>query len=468
MRACPKPVIAAVEGAAAGGGFSVCLGCDLIVAAEDAKFVMSYAKAGLSPDGGGSDALAHALAPAGRARDPARCRAGHGCAVARARAWSIAWSPQAARVAEAIAWAARLAEGPAGAQARIKQLVYAARGRSPPRAARRRARCVHRKPLQRRMRARHRRVPRKTSRTLRERSPVTDLLQSALDPKSIAIIGASENPNKIGGRPIMYMNRHGYSGKIYPINPNRAEIQGVKAYPSLAALPEVPELAIVIVGGDATVAAVNECADRGVKTAIIIASGFAETGPEGRAVQDEMVRHARAKGMRLVGPNTQDWPTSATARSRASRRSSSRWQPGDGPVAVVSQSGGMAAVTYGLLRGRGIGVRHVHATGNEADVTVAALTWAITHDQDVKLVMLYMENIAQPELLAEAASWRGERDLPIIAVKAGRTEGGQKAASSHTGSLANEDRVVDAFLQPSRHLARARSARHGARRRRCT
>jgi acyl-CoA synthetase (NDP forming) len=276
---------------------------------------------------------------------------------------------------------------------------------------------------------------------------MTDLLQSALNPKSIAIIGASENPNKIGGRPIMYMKRHGYAGKIYPINPNRDEIQGVKGYPSLAALPEVPELAIVIVGGDATVAAVNECADRGVKTAIIIASGFAETGPEGRAVQDEMVRHARSKGMRLVGPNTQGLANFGNGAVACFSTLFVEVEPKDGPVAVVSQSGGMAAVTYGLLRGRGIGVRHVHATGNEADVTVAALTWAITHDKDVKLVLMYMENIAQPELLAEAADLARERDLPIVAVKAGRTEGGQKAASSHTGSLANEDRVVDAFLK---------------------
>ena len=276
---------------------------------------------------------------------------------------------------------------------------------------------------------------------------MNDLLQAALNPKSIAIIGASENPNKIGGRPIMYMKRHGYAGKIYPINPNRDEIQGVKSYASLAALPEVPELAIVIVGGDSTVPTVNECAARGVKTAIIIASGFAETGEKGRAVQDEMVRVARAAGMRLVGPNTQGLANFGNGAVACFSTLFVEVEPKDGPVAVVSQSGGMAAVTYGLLRGRGMGVRHVHATGNEADVTVAGLTWAIAHDPDVKLVLLYLENVADPELLAQAAEYARERDLPIVAVKAGRTESGQKAASSHTGSLANEDRVVDAFLR---------------------
>jgi acetate---CoA ligase (ADP-forming) len=276
---------------------------------------------------------------------------------------------------------------------------------------------------------------------------MSDLLQAALNPKSIAIIGASENPNKIGGRPILYMKRHGYKGAIYPINPNRAEIQGLKGYPSLAALPEVPELAIVIVGGAGTVAAVDECAALGVKAAIIIASGFAETGDEGRAVQDEMVRKARAAGMRLVGPNSQGLANFGNGAVASFSTLFTEVEPKDGPIAVISQSGGMAAVTYGLLRGRGLGVRHVHATGNEADVTVAALAWAIAHDPDMKLLLLYFENIANPGLLAAAAEHARERDLPIVAIKAGRTESGQKAASSHTGSLANEDRVVDSFLR---------------------
>ncbi len=276
---------------------------------------------------------------------------------------------------------------------------------------------------------------------------MTDLLQAALDPKSVAIIGASENPNKIGGRPILYMKRHGYKGAIYPINPNRAEIQGLKGYPSLASLPEVPELAIVIVGGDATVASVEECAKLGVKAAIIIASGFAETGDEGRAVQERMVATARAAGMRLVGPNSQGLANFGNGAIACFSTLFIEVEPRDGPVAVISQSGGMAAVTYGLLRGRGLGVRHVHATGNEADINVAALSWAVAHDPGVKLMLLYYENIANPELMAKAAEYARERDLPIVAVKAGRTESGQKAASSHTGSLANEDRVVDAYLR---------------------
>ncbi len=274
-----------------------------------------------------------------------------------------------------------------------------------------------------------------------------DALKHAFDPASIAIIGASDDPNKIGGRPIHYMRRHGYRGEILPINPKRASIQGLPAYPSFAALPRVPEVAIVAVAGDAAVAAVAECARAGVKVAVVIASGFGEIGPEGRAVQDRMVADARAHGMRIIGPNTQGIANFGTGAIANFSTLFTEIPPQDGPVAIASQSGGMSQVIYGLVRRRGIGVRHVHATGNEADVTVSDIAWEAVHDPDVRLLLVYFESIANPALLARAAAVARERDLPIVALKAGRSASGQRAASSHTGALANEDRVVDAFLR---------------------
>ncbi|WP_219216414.1 acetate--CoA ligase family protein [Variovorax boronicumulans] len=276
---------------------------------------------------------------------------------------------------------------------------------------------------------------------------MSDLLESALNPQSVAVIGASENIHKIGGRPIHYMRKHGFGGRIYPINPAREEVQGLKSYASLAALPEAPDLAMVVVGGEKAVEAVAQCAARGVKSAVVVASGFGETGEAGRAVQRAMVDTARAAGMRLYGPNTQGLANFGTGAIAGFSTMFVEVPPADGPVGIVSQSGGMSAMAYGLLRGRGLGVRHVHATGNEADITVSDLAWAVAHDPDVKLLLLYLENIANPELLARTAAYARERDLPIIAVKAGRSESGQKAASSHTGSLANEDRTVDAFFR---------------------
>ena len=275
----------------------------------------------------------------------------------------------------------------------------------------------------------------------------SDPLRRALDPRSIALIGASENPNKVGGRPLLYLRRWGYRGRLYPINPNRAEVQGVKAYPDLASLPEPPDLAIVMVAGDGAAKAVEECARRGVKLTICMASGFGETGAEGEAAQRAMVATARAHGMRLVGPNSQGLVNFGTGTVASFSTMFLEAPPEDGPVAIVSQSGAMSAVPYGLLRARGIGVRHCHATGNDADVTVAEMARAVIEDDGVKLLLLYLEAIPDAAMLADLAQRAREREVPIVALKTGRTAQGQRAAKSHTGALANEDRTVDAFFR---------------------
>jgi acetate---CoA ligase (ADP-forming) len=273
-------------------------------------------------------------------------------------------------------------------------------------------------------------------------------LKAVLDPKSIAIIGASDNPNKIGGRPLVYLSRFGYRGKVYPINPKRTETLGYKTYPSIKDLPESPEVAIVAVPGDAALAAVDECAEHGVKAVVLMSSGFGESDPvSGKEKERQMVLRARAKGMRVIGPNSQGLANFGTGAILSFSTMYLEAEPADGPVAVLSQSGAMAVVPYGLLRQRGIGVRHSHATGNDCDVTVSELAAVVVEDPEVKLLLLYLESIPDPDHLAEVARIARERDLPVIALKSGRTAAGQAAASSHTGALANEDRVVDAFLE---------------------
>jgi acyl-CoA synthetase (NDP forming) len=272
-------------------------------------------------------------------------------------------------------------------------------------------------------------------------------LDAALNPKSVAVVGASDNPHKVGGRPILFMDRYGYKGKIFPINPARPQVQGHKAYPDLAALPEVPDMAIVALAGDGTVQAVEQCARMGVKVAVVMASGFGETGVEGRRVQDAMLTAARATGMRMVGPNSQglaNFGTGAIANFSTIFHDSPCVP---GPVAVISQSGALSQLIYSLLYQRGIGVRHCHATGNEADITVSELAAHIAGDPEVKLMLLYLETINNPDQLAKAAAIAHARDLPIVALKSGRTERGQRAARAHTGSAEIEDRRVDAFLR---------------------
>jgi acyl-CoA synthetase (NDP forming) len=274
-----------------------------------------------------------------------------------------------------------------------------------------------------------------------------DTLAPALAPASVAIIGASDNPNKVGGRPLLYLSRFGFSGRIYPINPMRDVVQGFRSYADLASLPEPPDLAIIATPGDAVAQAVDDCAERGVKVAIIMSSGYGETAdPQAIAAEKAMVVRARAAGMRLVGPNCQGLANFGTGTIASFSTMFVETEPQDGPVAIISQSGMMSTVPYGLLRARGIGVRHSHATGNESDVSLPELAMAVLRDPEVKLLLLYIESIRNPRMLADAAALARERDVPIVAVKTGRTARGQMAARSHTGALANEDRTVDAFF----------------------
>lgn len=272
-------------------------------------------------------------------------------------------------------------------------------------------------------------------------------LRRALNPRSIAVIGASENPHKIGGRPISYLARHGYQGRIYPINPTRPEVQGMHAFRGLQDLPEVPEVAIVAVPGELAMQAVDECAAAGVSLCIIMSSGFGEVHQEGKRQEQAMRQRASAAGMRLVGPNSQGLANFGCGMVASFSTMFTEVEPADGPIGIISQSGAMAVVPYGLLRQRGLGVRHSHATGNDCDVTVCELATVVAEDPALKLLMLYLEGIPDPWNLAEAARIGRDRGLPIVVLKSGRTAAGQAAAQSHTGALANEDRAVDAFLQ---------------------
>jgi acyl-CoA synthetase (NDP forming) len=273
------------------------------------------------------------------------------------------------------------------------------------------------------------------------------MLRSALSPRSVAVIGASDNPHKVGGRPILYMQRYGFRGAIYPVNPGRATVQGLRAFARLEDLPESPELAIVAVAGDDAVRAVQACAASGVKVAVVMASGFGETGPQGLRLQQTLVETARRAGMRLIGPNCQGLANFATGVVANFSTIFHELEGRDGPVAIVSQSGANSQAIYSLVYAKGLGIRHVHATGNEADVSVADLAGAVVEDPGVRLLLLYMEAIKDPQGLARAAEAARARDVPVVALKAGRTARGQKAASSHTGALASEDRVVDAFFE---------------------
>jgi len=272
-------------------------------------------------------------------------------------------------------------------------------------------------------------------------------LLSLLSPRSVAVLGASDNTVKAGGRPIDYMRRHGFAGAIYPVNPNRATIQGLAAYPSLDALPAAPDLVVISVPGAEVERAIERCLAIGARGAVIYSSGFAELGEAGAAQQRRLVERARAGGLRLFGPNTQGLANFASGAIAHFSTMINEEAGQDGPVAIVSQSGAGSAIVYGGLRRNGIGVRYMVATGNEADVSAAEVVRAVLHDEQVRVVLLYIESLRDPQVLAQAARLAHRRDVPILAVKAGRTRSGQLTASSHTGALAGEDALADAFLR---------------------
>jgi acyl-CoA synthetase (NDP forming) len=272
-------------------------------------------------------------------------------------------------------------------------------------------------------------------------------LRALLAPRSVAVVGASDDPDKIGGRPIDFLKRFGFEGTVYPVNPHRELVQGLASYRDVTSLPAPPDVTLIVVPGDEAVAAVEQSAAVGAGAAVVLASGFAETSAGGRQAQDRMAGVAREAGMRLVGPNCQGVTNFANGAVLSFSTMYLEEPPADGPIAVISQSGSMSQVPYAMLRQRGRGVRYCAATGNEADVSALEMAAAVATDPAVHLVLLYLETVRDAAWLAELGRLSAARHLPVIALKAGSTAAGQTAAVSHTGALANEDRVVDAFLE---------------------
>jgi acyl-CoA synthetase (NDP forming) len=179
-----------------------------------------------------------------------------------------------------------------------------------------------------------------------------------------------------------------------------------------------------------------------------MSSGFTETGrPEGAALQAEMLAHARDAGLRIVGPNSQGLASFHSGAVLGFSTLFTEEPPADGPVAIISQSGALASVPYGILRRRGIGVRYAHGTGNDADVSAAELAAAALEDPELRLLMLYLESVNDPESLVRIGELSRRNDVPVVALVGGRSSSGSRAAASHTGALATERRVLDAFLE---------------------
>lgn len=268
-------------------------------------------------------------------------------------------------------------------------------------------------------------------------------LRVVLAPQSIAVVGASRNPTSVGGALFRNLLRWGFQGTIYPINPTAKSVAGVRAYASVSELPETPELAFVTVPAPAVLDAARQCAATGVRALCVLSAGFAEVDQAGKVAQAELLSICRASGMRLVGPNCLGI-VNASDNVRM-LGTFAPMEPPAGNLAMSSQSGALGLALINQAKQYGLGISSFVSTGNKADVSGNDLLQYWESDDATDVILLYLESFGNPRRFAPIAR-RVARHKPIVAVKAGRTAAGAKAASSHTAALASSDRAADALF----------------------
>lgn len=285
-----------------------------------------------------------------------------------------------------------------------------------------------------------------------------ETLDALVRPRSIAILGASADVDKLNGRIVRYLKDKGYPGALYPVNPNAAEIQGLRCYPSLTAIGQPIDLVVIGVAAALTPHAVREAARSGAKAALVFASGFAELGQNGRALQDELLTAARSAGIRLCGPNSVGI-VNAFDRIVATFSQVGNNPVNPGPFAFVTQSGAIGTVMNTIANRRGLGVGYLVHTGNEADITAVDAMAAVAADPRVKVIGAYLEGIRDGEALCTLARSLLEQRKPLVVMKVGRSAAGARAVASHTGALATEDRLFDDLARQF-GILRARNEAH--------
>ncbi|MHC4420497.1 MAG: acetate--CoA ligase family protein [Planctomycetota bacterium] len=268
-------------------------------------------------------------------------------------------------------------------------------------------------------------------------------LDPIFSPRSIAVVGASRNRDSIGFALLHNLVLSEFQGAIYPINPHAQSIHSLKAYPSIKAVPDPVDLAVIMVPRDLVLGVVGECIEAGVSGLVVISAGFRETGREGTALERELKQVVRRGGLRMIGPNCMgvinadpEISMNATFAPTPARR---------GSIGFVSQSGALGVAILNAAADLGIGFTQFVSMGNKADVTGNDLVEYWEHDDATKVICMYLESFGNPRHFTEIAKRVGRRK-PILMVKSGRTAEGARAATSHTGAIAGADVTVSTFL----------------------
>ena len=273
------------------------------------------------------------------------------------------------------------------------------------------------------------------------------LFAALLEPKRIALIGASADETKTTSRPQRFLRKHGFKGEILPVNPSRTEILGDKAYKDVNAISGDIDHAYILLNGKGAVEALAACGKRGVKVASILAGGFADAGAAGASLQDDLARIVRETGIRLVGPNSigtvsTDPPMALTANAAfaVDKLRTGTW-------GLVSQSGSLIGALLSRADARGIGFSRLISVGNEVDLAVGEIADLLVDDPKTRAILLFMETLRDGGRLAHAARRAHAVGKPVIAYKLGRSAIGQELAKSHTGAIAGSDATFDAFCR---------------------
>jgi acyl-CoA synthetase (NDP forming) len=277
------------------------------------------------------------------------------------------------------------------------------------------------------------------------------VLDALFHPAAAAVIGASTDPMKIGGRPVYFTLKRGFAGRLYPVNARASEVQGLPAYPDLASIGEAVDCAVISVPAPAVPDALEQCAENGVKVAAVFSAGFAEMGADGAAAQARLHDIARAGNVRILGPNcmgafcvTSNWY--GTFTTSFDHYGGKGWSK-PGGISIASQSGAMGVQMQILLRDRGLGLSKWVTAGNQSDIDIPECIAYLAQDPETRTIVAYMEGCRDGGGLIEALEAARAAGKPVIMLKVGRSEVGAKAAASHTASLAGSDDVFDAVLR---------------------
>ncbi|HKU69402.1 MAG TPA: acetate--CoA ligase family protein [Burkholderiales bacterium] len=277
--------------------------------------------------------------------------------------------------------------------------------------------------------------------------PSLPLAQALFAPRSVALFGASGDSTKNTSRPQRFLKKHGYGGRILPINRTRDELFGEKAYPDLRAVKEPVDHAFIMVPAQHVPEAIAQCCEKKVQVATIFSDGFAETGEAGRAQQNEILKAARAGGVRLLGPNCIGLLDLHSHLVLSVNAVLEHAEVRAGSTAIVSQSGSMMGALMSRGLGRGAGFSKLVSVGNESDLAVGEITDLLVDDADTKVILLFMETIRDGDRLARAARRAYAAGKPVIVYKLGRSDVGVELASSHTGAMTGSDDMANAFFR---------------------